>query len=115
MKYCAYGYVAIAAFNLLFNTHAPGGNAGGDAAHIGGALAGFFFIKHSHLLTDFFDVLSDSRRVKARAAKATSGTDGEVDRVLAKVATQGLQSLSEGEKRILSSETQRQQRRSRSA
>ena len=44
--------------NLLRN----GANAGGDAAHVGGAIAGFFFIRNSHLLRDFFDVFGDSRR-----------------------------------------------------
>lgn len=57
LRWFAYVYVAIAAFNLL----AGGPNAGGDAAHLGGAAAGAFFIRRSYLLRDFFDVLGDSR------------------------------------------------------
>ncbi len=57
MKIVAYVYVGIAFANLIF----AGQNQGGDAAHIGGAIAGFFLARHSHLLRDFFDVLDDSR------------------------------------------------------
>lgn len=62
MKVVAYVYVGIAFVNLLF----AGQNQGGDAAHIGGAIAGFFLARHSHLLRDFFDVLGDSRKGPAR-------------------------------------------------
>src|SRR5947207_11272537 len=48
LKWFAYGYVVVAAWNLLRG----GANAGGDAAHIGGAIAGFFFIRNAHLLRD---------------------------------------------------------------
>jgi membrane associated rhomboid family serine protease len=93
LKYMAYGYVALAAFNLLRG----GANAGGDAAHMGGAIAGYFFIRNSHLLRDFFDVFGDSRR----GGGAGGSEEAEVDRILGKVATQGLGSLSEGEKAAL--------------
>jgi membrane associated rhomboid family serine protease len=65
MKVLAYVYVGIAFANLLIG----GRNQGGDAAHIGGAIAGFFLIRHSHLLRDFFDVWGDSRRIKRAARK----------------------------------------------
>lgn len=102
----AYIYVAMAAANLLFR----GKNAGGDAAHLGGAIAGYFLIRNAHLLRDFFDVFTDSRRPKKRAvppdrpspSRQTSRPDeAEVDRILAKVNQQGLQSLSESEKATL--------------
>lgn len=99
LKWFAYGYVAVAAFVVITG----GQNAGGQAAHLGGAIAGFFFIRNAHLLRDFFDVFSDSRKPRAgrRARSPAPGTSDEVDRVLAKVGTQGLASLSEAEKRIL--------------
>ncbi|MGP1310116.1 MAG: rhomboid family intramembrane serine protease, partial [Phycisphaerales bacterium] len=56
LKYLAYGYVGIAALSLLFGSP----NAGGEAAHLGGAIAGFFFVRNSHLLHDFFDVFGKS-------------------------------------------------------
>jgi len=105
LKFMAYGYVALAAYNLL----SGGSNAGGDAAHIGGAIAGFFFIRNAHLLRDFFDVLGDSRKPgKVRRRVAGRAVDHEeVDRILAKVQEEGLRSLSEREKAVLRSASSR--------
>lgn len=91
LKWFAYGYVAIAAWNLLMGGH----NAGGDAAHVGGAIAGYFFIRNAHLLRDFFDFFGERKPPPAP-------TDGaEVDRILAKVKAMGLDSLTPGERRVL--------------
>ncbi len=112
MRTFAYGYVAIALISLLMGAH----NAGGEAAHIGGAIAGFIFIRKSHLLTDFFDVFGDSRKpVRARPNKRAKrksvyrnyrNTPGphpdDVDRVLRKVSDSGLGSLTDRERKILS-------------
>ncbi len=100
LKWFAYGYVVVAAWNLLRG----GANAGGDAAHIGGAIAGFFFIRNAHLLRDFFDIFGNARgRGGARIGIAgTIDSDStEVDRILGKVAREGLGSLSEGERSTL--------------
>jgi membrane associated rhomboid family serine protease len=104
LRTVAYVYVGIAAFNLIVG----GNNAGGDAAHLGGAAAGYFFIRNSHLLRDFFDVFTDSR--KASAARKVESERGEIDRILSKVKDNGLQSLSESEKRALRRATERQRR-----
>jgi rhomboid family protein len=120
MKTFAYGYVGIALFSLLMGSK----NAGGEAAHIGGAVAGFFFIRHSHLLTDFFDVFGDSRQSKSKRAKkgqqpkknnprkkihssyksdnSSGPSTEEIDRILDKVKQKGLASLSDKEKKKLS-------------
>jgi membrane associated rhomboid family serine protease len=58
MRTMAYAYVGIALFSLIIGAK----NAGGEAAHMGGAIAGFFFIRNSHLLRDFFEVFSNSRK-----------------------------------------------------
>ncbi len=102
MKFFAYGYVALAAWNLITGGH----NAGGDAAHLGGAAAGYFFIRRSHLLTDFFDVLNNSKKPAkpGRASRRKAGgsaSRSDVDRILAKVSQHGLASLSDKEKKIL--------------
>jgi membrane associated rhomboid family serine protease len=101
MKVMAYAYVGLALLNLAWG----GNNQGGDAAHIGGAIAGYFFIRNSHLLRDFFDVFGDSRKPKTRpkgkppALKLIRGddsaapSDAEVDRILAKVKDLGKDSL----------------------
>jgi len=64
LRTAAYAFTALAAVNLARG----GNNAGGDAAHIGGALAGFYFIRHTHLLRDFFEILGPSRKHKAGRA-----------------------------------------------
>lgn len=99
MRTAVYGFALIALINLLTG----GSNQGGDAAHIGGAIAGYFFIRRTHLLRDFFDVLGDSRATKAAKRAADRG---EIDRILAKVSSEGLQSLSEREKQTLSRASQ---------
>lgn len=118
MKWLAYGWVGLAAFNLLFGKH----NQGGDAAHIGGAIAGAYFIRHSHLLLDFFDVLGDSRSKKsARTGKrpvrlppevrARRRENEQIDAILAKVSAQGLSSLTRREKRLLTRDTESRRQR----
>ena len=61
MRTFAYAYVAIAAISIIMGAK----NSGGEAAHLGGAIAGYFFIRNIHLLRDFFDVFGDSRKPKA--------------------------------------------------
>jgi membrane associated rhomboid family serine protease len=62
LKQFAYGYVILSLMMLLFGAK----NAGGEAAHLGGAIAGFYFIRNSHLLRDFFDVFGKAKsRVQA--------------------------------------------------
>ncbi|MEL6796226.1 MAG: rhomboid family intramembrane serine protease [Planctomycetota bacterium] len=107
MKWMAYGYVGIATFNLITG----GGNAGGDAAHLGGAIAGFYFIRNQHLLRGFLDfgigpapsgTRSKIRASSRKAARPARKTDqAEVDRILAKVNAKGLQSLTGKEKKTL--------------
>lgn len=113
MRTLAYGFVALATINLLMGSK----NAGGEAAHLGGAIAGYFFIRNSHLLRDFFDVFNDSRKPPRPGSTRGSGGWGwlrgesasveEVDRILAKVRAQGVASLSEKERRVLARDTER--------
>lgn len=111
MKTFAYGFVALSMIQLLMGAK----NAGGEAAHLGGAIAGYFFIRNSHLLRDFFDVFSDSRKPpkpgEAKGGwgwlKGNSEDGAEVDRILAKVRAGGVSSLTEKEKRTLARDTER--------
>ncbi|MDQ7012601.1 MAG: rhomboid family intramembrane serine protease [Planctomycetota bacterium] len=131
MRTVAYLYVGFAVLNLLLG----GGNAGGDAAHVGGALAGAYFIRNSHLLLDFFDVLGDSRKQKAvgprrkaakprgargpkpgkpakpsNAASRLAREEAEIDAILAKIQDEGIGSLSAREKKLLAKDTERKRR-----
>jgi len=106
MRTFAYGYVAIALFSML-----TGSNAGGNAAHIGGAIAGYYFIRHHHFLTDFFDVFGDSRKPKVsrgahrhgsyQSHSASGPSTKEIDQILDKVSQKGLGALTDKEKKKL--------------
>ena len=99
----AYLFVALAAFNLFIQ----GKNAGGDAAHLGGAAAGFFFIRKPHLLLDFFDdFLGSSDRSKARRVARgkkprKTRQNKRLDEILDKVHKEGMHALSEDERKFL--------------
>lgn len=108
MRFLAFAYVGIAAINLFLRTE----NAGGEAAHVGGALAGFYFILRPHLLTDFFDVFTDSRATPAAPPPAPAPPPSPIDAILAKIEREGMHSLSEEERAKLH-ETTEQMRRQR--
>jgi len=111
LRTLAYLFTALAAYKVLVGAM----NAGGEAGHLGGAFAGFYFIRHPKHLHGFFDILgrvdptSHHYRGKPSAARAVKKMRGapagasmaEVDRILDKVHDRGLASLSEKEKRIL--------------
>jgi membrane associated rhomboid family serine protease len=78
-----------------------GRNAGGEAAHLGGALAGWWVARRPHLLDDFFDLFG--RRISPRNTRPLPIDEREVDRILAKVRAQGLGSLNERERTVLRS------------
>ncbi len=92
----AYAFFAIAVGNLIFSGH----NAGGDAAHVGGAIAGFILIRKPELLLDFFDDFLRAPRSDA-PRRRRGGAASKVDRILDKVAREGMGSLSSREKRTL--------------
>lgn len=97
LRTAVYVFLGLAVLNLLRG----GTNAGGDAAHVGGAFAGAYFIRRTHLLRDFFDLFGDSRRKPRVVAPAPAAVVSEVDRVLDKVRTEGLASLTEHERTVL--------------
>jgi membrane associated rhomboid family serine protease len=129
----AYLFTALAAFNLLTG----GSNAGGDAAHLGGAIAGFLLIRNTHFLNDILGFFSSgpvgdggARPARSRGSSGGGGVRGairrltgggggggggapddrEVDRILAKVNERGLHSLTEKERRTLRSATESRKR-----
>ena len=112
LKIFAYGYVALSLVQLLGGSN----NAGGEAAHMGGAIAGFYFIRNSHHLLDFFDIFGDSRSkskksnpFKAPKPKRGVPTAEEIDRILAKVNSSGIHSLTDKEKQTLNKASKDQQ------
>ena len=108
----AYAVVALALISLLTS----GPNAGGEAGHLGGAIAGFYFIRHPKHLHGFFDFLgridptSHHYRGKGRrlGVGAASGVPSNIDRILDKISERGLHSLTDKEKRILREASKRE-------
>jgi membrane associated rhomboid family serine protease len=109
LRTLAYTLVAVAMLTLFLG----GGNAGGEAAHLGGAIAGYWLIRRPHLLHRLFDWMgtvdptSRTRRVRANRARGVIET-AEIDRILDKIRRQGLQSLNDGERRTLREASRRQ-------
>jgi len=106
MKTMAIGMLVFAAFMVLTN----GNNAGGEAAHLGGAILGFILMKNPSWLS-FLDSGARSRKPRRGKAKVREKKirprvminmdDTEVDRILDKVSREGIQSLTDEEKKIL--------------
>jgi len=96
----AYALVAVALFTILMD----GRNAGGEAAHLGGAIAGYYFIRRPHHLHGFFDLLGrvdpTSRSFRDRGDRRAID-QREIDRILEKIGREGLAGLSERERRTL--------------
>ncbi|HHN78546.1 MAG TPA: rhomboid family intramembrane serine protease, partial [Phycisphaerales bacterium] len=105
MRTFAYGYVAFVALNLFL---IRGANQGGDAAHLGGAIAGFYFIRRPHLLRDFFDVFKNSNLPPD--GRKRSASEAEIDAILDKIQREGIHSLTPAEKKILAQNTRDRRR-----
>ena len=86
-------------------------NAGGDAAHLGGAILAFFLVRNPRWL-NWADRVSPGdmagsvrggvqRSRQQKTAERQRATEQEVDRILAKVSDSGLNSLTKKEKRTL--------------
>jgi membrane associated rhomboid family serine protease len=105
LRYFALALIGIAVLTLLQN----GQNAGGEAAHLGGAIAGWWIAQRPHLLDDFFPFFHrfDGRRAPRPANRPAKrpATDAEIDRILDKVREKGLGSLSERERESLRTAT----------
>jgi len=114
IKWVAWGLVALSLFTLITG----GPNAGGEAGHLGGAIAGFYFIRHQHHLHGFFDFLGYAdptshhyRKKKtaprARAPSRPTAAQIEIDRILDKISREGLDSLTSGERETLRAASRR--------
>jgi len=103
LKHFAYLVIGISVVMVVTRLNNPGG----EAAHLGGAIAGAWFIRRPHHLHGFFDLLGrvdpTSRSSRARRAqrKGSILDEAEIDRILAKIRTQGMGSLSERERTAL--------------
>lgn len=99
LRTLAYALVAIAFLSVLFGAN----NAGGEAGHLGGAIAGFYFIRHPHHLHGFFDIVGriDPTSHHYRGSSRRAPKQSQIDRILEKINARGLHSLTAKEKRVL--------------
>jgi membrane associated rhomboid family serine protease len=115
LRTLAIGLIALSVLSLL----QQGNNAGGEAAHLGGAIAGWWVAQRPHLVDGFFDFFGKRHTSSGTYQRPTTGssrtapTTDEIDRILDKVRDKGLSSLSDKERATLRSASDAQQRNSR--
>ncbi len=107
LKTLAWFLLGLAIYTVLFFGPQAMHNAGGEAAHIGGALLGLLLISRPHLL-DFADRLKPPRKGAPQPGGRSGRSDSTrrkqaaaVDRILAKIKREGIHSLTEEEKEQL--------------
>lgn len=118
LKLLVWGLLFIAAFTVVSRGADPAANAGGQAAHLGGALMGFILMNKPRWLAwaDRFAPdpasIAESlrRRRRQRERQQVADEQAQVDRILDKVKNHGLHSLTRSEKKTLNRATQRQRR-----
>lgn len=95
--------VYIFLFLAVINLIAGGSNAGGDAAHVGGAIAGASLIRNPQILRDFVRLLPARRGATPPPVvrEHRSRAEAELDRILEKVDREGTESLTGDERRFL--------------
>lgn len=99
LRTAVYVFLALAVFNLYMGGH----NAGGDAAHVGGALAGAFLIRRPDILRDFatgFGLFAERKPGRTPPLRGAGDADA-LDRIIAKARAEGVESLSPGERAAL--------------
>jgi membrane associated rhomboid family serine protease len=117
LRTLAWGVLAISAFMVITNAE----NAGGEAAHLGGAALGFLLITKLHWLNflegvSFRKISPGAIRQQVhknawqRRMQEAEELEREVDRILDKVAKEGMASLTSREKRTLQRATELQRR-----
>ncbi len=110
LKTLAWVIVGIGAFTVLFRGFEQGSNAGGEAAHLGGCLAGYLLIRRPGLLNFVGSGTARAGGAGKRKRRVAKGPDQqEIDRILDKVRGEGLASLTRKEKKLLQQATQAQQ------
>lgn len=110
MRQLAIVLMVISTGAILFSL---GGNEGGEAGHLGGAILGFILMRFPWLLGGGSDVVvrRPGRPFVSKLRPRTSAeleTDSAVDIILDKVSREGFQSLTQAERDILLKASERQ-------
>ncbi len=112
MRQLAIALLAISTGAILLGI---GGNEGGEAGHLGGAILGFFLMRHPRLLGGPERVrITRPRAFENRhpsklrpRSRFEAEEDSAVDRILDKVSREGFQSLTDSEREVLQKAAER--------
>lgn len=112
MKQLAITMLVIATASILFTL---GSNQGGDAGHLGGAIIGFLLMKFPRLLggvpsMETIHPKAARRKYESKLRPRSTHTiheDNEVDRILEKVSSQGIHTLTQAERDTLENASKR--------
>jgi hypothetical protein len=117
MRQLAIGLLVISIGSIILKI---GGNEGGEAGHLGGAVLGFILMRFPQLLGHRTEIEIVRPKAFSRSAEAKirprssmeKEQETELDRILDKISEQGFQSLTDAEKATLQkvSESQKSRR-----
>jgi membrane associated rhomboid family serine protease len=114
MKVLLWGIIPMTMFWLVilviimsFLNIAAGENAGGEAAHLSGLAMGFLYMKYKPWITQ--RRMERQKGAWAQKIERERNFQSEVDRTLDKVRREGINSLTNNEKKILQEATRREQ------
>ena len=100
-----YAILVLAGINLLGAISASGGGGIAYVAHLGGGLCGYLYLKSEWLKRKaaYFSEGSSAGLKKRRTApsSACGNPDEQINRILDKISRQGINSLSDSERKIL--------------
>jgi membrane associated rhomboid family serine protease len=113
MRQLAIGLMAISAGAILLSL---GGNEGGEAGHLGGAILGFILMRRPRLIggnpqVEIIRPRAFETPIEAKLKPRTRlrmEEDSAVDLILDKISREGFQSLTQAERDILSQASERQ-------
>jgi membrane associated rhomboid family serine protease len=107
IRWLAVILIGISVYTIMQGRQGP--NAGGEAAHLGGMVAGALYVYSQRLRIGWLDTWRRSQQQRQRNAQQSLQI--QVDQILVKVKEHGIHSLTRGERALLKQATEAEQRR----